>query len=291
VSRTYYQLLGAYGLVQASEKSVATAESNLRDVEVRRSAGAATELDRERARANVERARQDLSDAQLLVSLSGRNLETLSGLSPTPADAFPSDDLRAEAPLRDWLAKTGDTPQERAAREAGQAATDSKKAATMALLPTLTGSAQERITNATGFSGHTATYLLQLALTWRIDYATWANADAQAAAREVASVREERARRAVTDLVFEAHRRVEAGIVKSRAARAQAAAATHAAELAQDRYQAGAATQLDVTQAQRDAFLADASRIQADADLFYARAALRLAAGAVPTLKSGQRSP
>ena len=50
----------------------------------------------------------------------------------------------------------------------------------------------------------------------------------------------------------------------------------------------GAATQLDVTQAQRDAFLASASQIQADFDLAYARAALRLAAG-VPI--STERAP
>ncbi len=45
------------------------------------------------------------------------------------------------------------------------------------------------------------------------------------------------------------------------------------------RYTAGVATQLEVTEAQRDAFLATASSIQADADLAFARAALRLAAG------------
>ena len=42
----------------------------------------------------------------------------------------------------------------------------------------------------------------------------------------------------------------------------------------------GVATQLDVTQAQRDAFLAAAARIQSDAELAYARASLRLAVGA-----------
>jgi outer membrane protein TolC len=279
VSRAYFQLIGAYGLLQAAEKSVSTAESNLRDVEIRRSAGAATELDRERARAHVERARQDNSDAQLLVELSGRNLETLSGLTPTAPTAFPIDDLHPEPPLDQWLARAGQTPQDRVAREASEAATDQKRAATAAYLPTLAGSAQERLTNATGFSGRNATYLLQLTLSWRIDYSTVANSDAQSAARDVAAVREERAHRGVADAIFEAHRRVEAGIGKSRAARAQASAAAHAAELAHDRYTAGAATQLDVTQAQRDAVLADASRIQADADLFFARTSLRLASG------------
>ncbi len=279
VSRAYFQLLGAYGLVQASGKSVATAESNLRDVEIRKSAGAATELDRERARANIERARQDVTDAQLLVELAGRNLETLSGVTPTPPTTFPTDDLHPEPPLAQWLARSGETPHDRAARELSQAATEQKRAATAAFLPVLAGSAQERLTNATGFSGRNAAYLLQLTLSWRLDYGTLANADAAAAARDLAQIREERGHRGVSDAIFEAHRRVDAGIGKSRAARAQAVAATHAAELAHERYVAGVATQLDVTQAQRDAFLADASRIQADADLSFARASLRLASG------------
>jgi outer membrane protein TolC len=67
----------------------------------------------------------------------------------------------------------------------------------------------------------------------------------------------------------------------------QQKAASRAADLAVERYGAGAATQLDVTTAQRDAFLADAARIQADAELAAARIVLRLAAGHVPMEKSG----
>jgi outer membrane protein TolC len=103
--------------------------------------------------------------------------------------------------------------------------------------------------------------------------------DAQDSALAVQTVRLERSERAAADATFEAFRRIEAGIVKSRAARVQAQAAARAAELSQIRYEAGVATQLDVTQAQRDAFLASAARIQADSDLAYARAALRLAVG------------
>ena len=57
------------------------------------------------------------------------------------------------------------------------------------------------------------------------------------------------------------------------------AAAVHAADLARQRYQVGTITQLDLLQAQRDAFSAEVSRIQADADLVNARVQLRLASG------------
>jgi outer membrane protein TolC len=61
--------------------------------------------------------------------------------------------------------------------------------------------------------------------------------------------------------------------------RTQARVSGEAAEQALERYRAGAATQLDLLQAQRDALAAEASRIQADANLVNSRAQLRTAAG------------
>jgi len=279
VARSYYQYLGADALVQSALESIKAAQANLKNVDDRRAAGAATDLDHERAAASVARAEQDLADAQLSAALAGRALETLSGLSPTPAQASPEDDLHGEGELGGWLTLAASTPGQRVAQRLGEAAEQNRKAASRALLPTLAGSAQERITNATGFNGRTSAYTLQLVLSWRLDYGTIASNDAQSAALDVQRVRVERTRRAAEDAAFEAFRRVEAGVVKSRAARAQARAAARAAGLSADRYGAGVATQLEVTQAQRDAFLAVAAKIQADADLAFARASLRLASG------------
>src|SRR5439155_13700496 len=111
------------------------------------------------------------------------------------------------------------------------------------------------------------------------DLTTIANMSAQGTQAQIARIREERARLAVHDQIFEAWQRVRVGIAKSRAARAQARAAELALHYATERYQNGAGTQLDVVLAQRDAFTAEVARIQADADLVYARALLRLDVG------------
>lgn len=279
VARAYYQYVGAGSLVQSARESIKAAEANLKNVDDRRAAGAATDLDHERAAASLARAEQDLADAELGVALAGRSLETLSGLSPLAGEGFPEDDLHGEGTLNNWLALAGSSPSQRVAQKLGEAAEQNRKAASRALWPTLAGSAQERFTNATGFNGRNSAYTLQLVLSWRLDYATISTNNAQSAALEVQRVRVERSKRSAEDAAFEAYRRVEAGLAKSRSARAQSAAATRAAALSQDRYLAGVATQLDVTQAQRDAFLASAAKIQADADLAFARASLRLAAG------------
>jgi outer membrane protein TolC len=280
VARAYYQYLGASALARSASESIGAADANQKNVEVRQSAGAATDLDVERASANLARARQDLADAELGVALAGRSLETLSGLLPEASDGtFREDDLHREGPLQAWLDLASHGPAQRVAARAREAAEQSGKAASSSLLPTLSGNAQERISNATGFAGQAATYSLQLVLGWRLDYGLLASDRAQQASVEAQQVRLERTERALADATFEAYQRVEAGIAKSVAARAQARSAKRAAELAQDRYGIGAATQLDVTQAQRDAFLATASQIQADSELAFARAALRLSAG------------
>lgn len=289
VARAYFQFLGASALVRSAEESINAADANRKNVEDRRSAGAATDLDHERALANAARAQQDLADAELGVALSARSLESLSGLAPQPAESFPEDDLRMESALEGWLALASHTPQGKAASHLREAAEQNRKAASRAILPTLSGSAQERLSNATGFAGEASTYSLQLILAWRLDYGVRSGVEAQEAALEAQQVRLERTERAALDAAFEAFQRVRAGIAKSHAARAQLRAASRAADLAAERYSIGAATQLDVTQAQREAFLAKASQIQADADLSYARAALRLAAGVPLSQRSAER--
>jgi outer membrane protein TolC len=148
------------------------------------------------------------------------------------------------------------------------------------LLPTLSASAQEKFTNATAFvGGHNAIYLFQVTASWKIDTTLVAQTRAQNAAAAAARANEEHARQAAEDAVFRDWQQIRADIDSARSARAQVAAAALAASLAQDRYESGVATQLDVLQARQDAFSADVARIQADADLAYARLALRLDAG------------
>jgi outer membrane protein TolC len=289
-ARAYYAYIGASALVQAAERAQRIADDNLAFVSTRRSLGVATELDQERARAQVEQSKQDQADAERLAVTAARNLETISGIAPTAVVEYPIDDLHPEPGLEVWLAYRN-TPADRVQAELSRAAAAAKKAAAYSLLPTLSANGQERITNAPGFTGHSSYYTVQGMLSWRLDYATYATAQAQSSALDAQKVRTERTRRGVEDDVFDAWERVRTGIVKSGSTRVQAEAALRAEQLALARYQSGALTQLDVTQAQRDAFQAQAGRIQADADLLYARVLLRLAAGQPPHVQASTLPP
>jgi outer membrane protein TolC len=118
-----------------------------------------------------------------------------------------------------------------------------------------------------------------LTATWTIDPSNYFAAKAQAAARAVAQVREQRAAQVARDTLHSSWQAVRADVAKARASKAEAEANDRALKLARERYQAGAATLLDVQQAERDWLNSEVARIGAYADLAYARAAVRVDSG------------
>ncbi len=280
VASYYHQLIGAEGLRRSAQRTLEVSEANLELIRDRRQEGITTELDVNRAVAETESARSNIADAELASQVSRRALITLTGVVPEGDVPSTEDDLHEEPALESWEATPEDKlPGLQAAVVRTEAAELGRRAATFALLPTLSGSINEHFTNATSFVGQPAYYTAMLLLGWRLDFSTIENRSVQAAAAGIARVNEERVRLATRDQIFNAWQRVHSDIIKSRASRAQVKAAELASEYARERYLEGAGTQLEVVQAQRDAFAADVARLQADADLSYSRAVLRLAAG------------
>jgi outer membrane protein TolC len=276
VARAYFQLLGNEAVLLSAQRTLQLSKENAALTVTKRTGGTASELDVQRAKTDVARVEQDVTAAALNVVTARRSLETLSGVAPEPATTFPMDDLHEEAPLERWMASSERLPSVQSAMAAKRSAEASAGAANAAWLPTVSASAQERLTNAPSLTLHNEYYLLQLTAGWRIDATVPATVRAQRAAAAVAVAHADGTRRQVEDAIFQDWQQVRASIDRARSARAQVDAAQAAAGLARDRYDGGVATQLDVLQAQQDQFRADVARIQADSDLAYARASLRL---------------
>jgi outer membrane protein TolC len=280
VAQDYYQLVANLALVTSAQKALDVSRESLRLATVRRDAGVGPELDVDRARADVESQTQQVAAAQLQVALSARALETASGIAPdlAPLGGF-VDQLQEAPPLASFEGQVETLPSVQAAIENTRSNEQLGDAAKLALLPTLSATFAEHASTAPGFTGHEFSWQAILALSWSLDFTNRANIHLQDATTGVARAREQRARLLAGDTIHRQWSTISAGIVRSRSARAGQEAATHAAAQAHDRYEAGTITQLDLLQAQRDAFVADVTRIQADADLVNARAQLRLAAG------------
>ncbi|MEN9799266.1 MAG: hypothetical protein RL653_2962 [Pseudomonadota bacterium] len=278
VVSAYYQLGSSHALGRAAARGLEVARSSLGMAEARAKAGAAPELDVLRARAEVERNRQLVADAEALVAISARALETLSGLAPVGEVQLPTDDLHEEPSLSSLERNLDGLPSvQAAAQEVGVAAAN-REAAWATLLPSVSAQATQRFTNATGFQDQGALWNVGVGMSWRGDVAALHGARSLATAEESAAVSAERAQAQARDALHADWHRVRAAIEKLRAAGAQSEAATRAEMLASERYAAGTATQVDVLQAGRDALSAELSRVQASAELAQARASLRLSA-------------
>jgi len=276
VARSYFQLVADEAVLASAEHNLRLSRDNATLAAAKRAGGTASDLDVERAIGDVARAEQDVATATLNVVTERRTLESLSGLTPEPATEFAADDLHEEAPLEAWLSASEELPSVQSAIAAQRSAEESARAAEAGWLPTVTGIAQERLTNAPSITLHNEYYLLQLTAAWKLDATIPAAVRAANAAADAARARADVTRRRAQDAIFDDWHEVGASIQRARAARARVEAASVAADLARDRYRGGIVTQLDVLQAEQELFQADVARIQADAQLSYARASLRL---------------
>ncbi len=277
VLRDYYALVGDEAVKLSAMRTLELTQSNLKLANDRAESGTGSQLDVQRAIADRAKAEQSLTAARLAVTETQRDLYSLSGVQAENASEFPEDDLHEEPALETWTREAPSVPSVQAAvanRETAEKQANSSRAA---WLPMLTGTAQERFSNATAFvGGHSSVYALVLTAQWKLDTSIAPQVRAQNAAAAAAQANEERAKLAAEDAIFRDWQQIRADIESARSARAQVTATKLAASLAQDRYENGIATQLDVLQARQEAFAADVARIQADSDLAYARAALRL---------------
>ena len=290
VVQGYYQLVANIALVAASRSALEVSREGLRLAQARYQAGAAAALDVDRARADVEQQVQQLAAAELQVALAARALESVSSVTPDLSATVPlSDDLRPESNLATFEAGLARLPAVLTASANTRAAEKQADAQRLALAPTIAGNFTEFATNAPGFTGHDWTYQAALTLTWNLDLTSFADIRVQNAVVDAARAREMRAILSAGDAIHREWNTVLAGVARSRSARAGREAATHAASQARERYRAGTITQLDLLQAQRDAFNAEVSRIQADADLVNARAQLRLSSGRSLFADSGRK--
>ena len=280
VAQDYYQLIANAALVDASRQAVEVAKVSLRIADQRRLAGSAALLEVDRARAELESDFQQLAGAELQVSIVARALQSLSGIAPElEGGGSLADDLRDEGPLEGFEPPDDRIPALLAATRSREAAEQQAKAQRLTLVPRITGTLTEQATNSSGFADHDASWQAVVGLSWSFDFTTLPAIRSQEAAADAARAREQRARLAARDAIHNAWKTVGTNIVRSRSARTQAGASASAADQALQRYRAGTVTQLELLQAQRDAFSAAASRIQADANLVNSRAQLRITTG------------
>ncbi len=280
VGTAYYQLVGADALQASAQQALTTAEQNLQMVQTRLQSGLASDLDADRARAEIERDRQSIEEAKLLGQQARRVLRRYTGVEPAGSIPKLAPSASSEGALSQWTANVESIPIVRAAAAKVNTARMLADAAYAPLLPTIAASARERITNAVGF-GQSPYWAAGLTATWHLSASD--EAAIRAAQQSLSGARAEldRVRRVVRDGIEDTYDQVQSQLVRLSAALAQQQASQSAADVARVRYNAGTATHLELLQAERDAFAAQVASVQASADLELARFLLRLRAGRI----------
>ncbi len=278
VARAYFDFLATHELAASARRSAEVANANLAIIEAHLQAGISNELELERARAAAARASERVADADRLVAEARRRLVVLTGVAPDPGEGLDAPSLEGDGTLSDHLAELGELPSVRAAEANVSVAQAELSAARSGFAPRINASASERFTNGAGF-GYSPAWAVGLTATLRLGADTVANARVARIQAERRRLEAERARIDAASTIETAFDGVVSLVARVAATRAEEQAAERAATIARDRFTAGLATQLDVLAADRDAFTAEVARIQAEADLHYARIHLRMAAG------------
>ncbi len=280
VAQAYFQVVAAEAFIRATHEVHQAARASLEIVQQRAAAGMASDLDRRRGEVEVERGNKSIADAEFNLAIARQRLVSLSGLAPEPGELELEVSLTPEPPLTDFTdGRVDGVASVRAAAVEAKGADITVRGASALLYPTLSASAGERFTNATGFLGKYAIASASLNLGWRFDLAIIPQLRAARVQAELAQVRVDRSRQLAHDQIHNAWHQVKAALAKARSARVERDTSRAAFKQARQRYEAGTGIFLEVTQAERDAFSAQISLIQANADLANARIALRLAAG------------
>ncbi len=279
VVSAYYGYAAALAVRDSALRTQAVADEQLKLMEVRLKAGAVTELELLRARAEAQRTRQVVADASNLVATTRRGLRTLTGADPGEQAGLPADDLTSEPSFEELEQRIGGLPAVRAAENDAEAAARIGWGNRLALVPTVGAQFTERFTNAPGLVGRTAIFNTGVTLTWRLDVPTMMGFEAARANEATAALAAEKARQQSRDQIHSDWQRLTAALTKVQAAQAQVEAGRRAADVAKSRFAVGAATQVDVIQAERDLFLAEVGHISARTELATARVALRISAG------------
>jgi outer membrane protein TolC len=231
-----------------------------------------------RARAEVARNNQTVADATRTIAIARRNLQTLTGLDPGDAADLPADNLEAPVSLSELEARVPEVPSVRAAEKDYLAAQRVANSARLAIVPTVGAQFTEQVTNFGGFTGQNTVFNTGLYFAWRLDVPTFANMGSQSANEATAGLQLEKTKLQARDQINTDWQTLQAALIKVDATKSQVEASQRAQQVATVRYQAGAATQLDVITADRDLFIAEVQQIQARTDLASARLSLRISA-------------
>ena len=285
VAQAYFAAAGTDELVVARTDAVKVATETFDVAKARVAAELANQVESTRAETALVRAQQDLAEADNARGAAYRGLATLIGtkeaLTVQAVKTVPDEPGALDALIRDGQSRRPELAAERANIASADA---SAKASAWRWSPTLSAFGNAHLSNYTGFSGDKYAWAVGVELGWvAFDGGV---RDAQRhialAQRREAEARLELIGDSVSDEVANARGTLETKRKGVASAERAVQLARETLRLVRAQYEAGAAKQLDVLQAQDVLVSGEVALAQAHFDVAFADLQLKRAAGAFP---------
>ncbi|HEX7623173.1 MAG TPA: TolC family protein, partial [Anaeromyxobacteraceae bacterium] len=282
VAQVYYGAAGAKQVVTIQERQLSIALDHERDAKVRYDAGAAPKITLLRAQIDRTRAEQDFKRAQNTYQSAKVALATLLDreradfeveVPASPPLPENSEALRDEAPRA--------RPDVQAAQEQVTVSENNQRGTLTRYLPTLGAFGRYQYANASGFTGNTTSWAIGLALNWNIFDGFLRESDLR---ENNAKVREAEASR--DGLILRAREEVDrarldldSAVANRQKAKEQLDLARENQNLVNVNYKAGAATYLEVSDANLALLTSELSQVSESLNADLATLQLLKAAG------------
>jgi len=265
VAQLYYGAVGSRYALQVTEKQLAIARDHERDATVRHQAGTTprvallrAEIDRARAEQDLEAARAGYDSARAaLATVLDRQGTDFDVEAPTREPSAPQDGAELES------SALRDRPDVRGAAAALKAAERARGAVRSSYLPNLGAFGREQWLDPPGLTGERRSWAVGLALTWNVFDGTLREAQLRESGARVA---EATAHRRSTELrareeVVRARLDLDAAIANRKKAQEQVELARENQRLVELSYKAGAATYIEVSDANNQLVSAELASI------------------------------
>jgi outer membrane protein TolC len=283
VTQAYYGAAGLKQVVAVNDRQLAIARDHERDAKVRFDAGAApkvtllrAEIDRARAEQDLKRAQNSYQGAKVALATLLDRREADFEVEVPPAMQVPADG----AALEDAAAR--DRFDIRAAEEQVTVAQKNRDATIATYAPTLGAFGRYQYSNAAGFTGDSTTWAVGLALNWNLFDGGLREAtlrENQARITEATAARESALARAREE-VQRARLDLDSALANREKAKEQVELARENQRLVDVNYKAGAATYIEVSDANTALLNAELSQVSEELNADLASARLLKAAGA-----------
>ena len=284
VAQAYYGAVGQKQVVAVQERQLAITRDHEKDAQVRYDAGATpkvtllrAEIDRARAEQDLKRAQNSYLSAKVaLATLLDRRDASFEVEVPTSPQLPPGD----SAALQEAAAR--DRPDVRAAGEQVTVAEKNRAGVITRYFPTLGAFGRYQYSNAAGFSGDSTTWAVGLALNWTILDGFLRESDLRTNAARVREAEETRAStlmRARAE-VETARLDLDSAVANREKAKEQLSLARENQRLVNVNYKAGAATYIEVSDANTALNTAELTQVSESLNADLATLRLAKAAGA-----------